>query len=564
MVLPVFLLSACLGGGGSFDLDSVDTEAPRAAPKYQDVPSKKPEARKDQGGYGFAMRFKRRNWHPRANPKEDEVKLKNDDWEATGLPTELKELPLKQKSVISEVETNGDSKMYTSPYLSQDADSSHANGANQPKNEVTDYKKFKYVYSGWFYKHAKSEIKNENGLVSAKTGDDGYIFYHGNKPSRQLPTSEKVIYKGVWHFVTDTEKGQKFNDILETSKGQGDRYSGFSGDDGETTSNRTDSNLNDKHEGYGFTSNLEVDFGSKKLTGKLIRNNRVTNATTNDKYTTQYYSLDAQITGNRFNGKAIATDKPDTGGTKLHPFVSDSSSLSGGFFGPKGEELGFRFLSDDKKVAVVGSAKTKDKTENGAVASGGTDAAASNGAAGTSSENSKLTTVLDAVELKLGDKEVQKLDNFSNAAQLVVDGIMIPLLPEASESGNNQANQGTNGGTAFTRKFDHTPESDKKDAQAGTQTNGAQTASNTAGDTNGKTKTYEVEVCCSNLNYLKYGMLTRKNSKSAMQAGESSSQADAKTEQVEQSMFLQGERTDEKEIPSEQNIVYRGSWYVYH
>lgn len=561
MVLPVFLLSACLGGGGSFDLDSVDTEAPRPAPKYQDVSSEKPQAQKDQGGYGFAMRLKRRNRHPQA--KEDKVELNPNDWEETGLPSKPQNLPERQQSVIDKVKTDDGSNIYTSPYLTQ---SNHQNGstnsgANQPKNEVKDYKNFKYVYSGWFYKHAKSE--REFSKIKFKSGDDGYIFYHGKDPSRQLPTSEKVIYKGVWHFVTDTEKGQKFNDILETSKGQGDRYSGFSGDDGETTSNRTDSNLNDKHEGYGFTSNLEVDFGSKKLTGKLIRNNRVTNATTNDKYTTQYYSLDAQITGNRFNGKAIATDKPDTGGTKLHPFVSDSSSLSGGFFGPKGEELGFRFLSDDKKVAVVGSAKTKDKTENGAVASGGTDAAASNGAAGTSSENSKLTTVLDAVELKLGDKEVQKLDNFSNAAQLVVDGIMIPLLPEASESGNNQANQGTNGGTAFTRKFDHTPESDKKDAQAGTQTNGAQTASNTAGDTNGKTKTYEVEVCCSNLNYLKYGMLTRKNSKSAMQAGESSSQADAKTEQVEQSMFLQGERTDEKEIPSEQNIVYRGSWYGY-
>ncbi|ELK94985.1 TPA: transferrin-binding protein-like solute binding protein [Neisseria meningitidis] len=561
MVLPVFLLSACLGGGGSFDLDSVDTEAPRPAPKYQDVSSEKPQAQKDQGGYGFAMRLKRRNRHPQA--KEDKVELNPNDWEETGLPSKPQNLPERQQSVIDKVKTDDGSNIYTSPYLTQ---SNHQNGstnsgANQPKNEVKDYKNFKYVYSGWFYKHAESE--KEFSKIKFKSGDDGYIFYHGKDPSRQLPTSEKVIYKGVWHFVTDTEKGQKFNDILETSKGQGDRYSGFSGDDGETTSNRTDSNLNDKHEGYGFTSNLEVDFGSKKLTGKLIRNNRVTNATTNDKYTTQYYSLDAQITGNRFNGKAIATDKPDTGGTKLHPFVSDSSSLSGGFFGPKGEELGFRFLSDDKKVAVVGSAKTKDKTENGAVASGGTDAAASNGAAGTSSENSKLTTVLDAVELKLGDKEVQKLDNFSNAAQLVVDGIMIPLLPEASESGNNQANQGTNGGTAFTRKFDHTPESDKKDAQAGTQTNGAQTASNTAGDTNGKTKTYEVEVCCSNLNYLKYGMLTRKNSKSAMQAGESSSQADAKTEQVEQSMFLQGERTDEKEIPSEQNIVYRGSWYGY-
>ncbi|HFC6221712.1 TPA: transferrin-binding protein-like solute binding protein [Neisseria meningitidis] len=565
MVLPVFLLSACLGGGGSFDLDSVDTEAPRPAPKYQDVSSEKPQAQKDQGGYGFAMRFKRRNWHQQANPKEDEIKLSENDWEATGLPGNPKNLPERQKSVIDKVETDSDSNIYSSPYLTQSnhQNGNTGNGINQPKNQAKDYENFKYVYSGWFYKHAKREFNLTGEHKSAKTGDDGYIFYHGKEPSRQLPASGKIIYKGVWHFATDTKKGQKFREIIQPSKNQGDRYSGFSGDDGEEYSNKNETTLQSGHEGYGFTSNLQVDFDNKKLTGKLIRNNANQNNTNNDKHTTQYYSLDATLKGNRFSGKAEATDKPKNGETKEHPFVSDSSSLSGGFFGPKGEELGFRFLSDDKKVAVVGSAKTKDKTENGAVASGGTDAAASNGAAGTSSENSKLTTVLDAVELKLGDKEVQKLDNFSNAAQLVVDGIMIPLLPEASESGNNQANQGTNGGTAFTRKFDHTPESDKKDAQAGTQTNGAQTASNTAGDTNGKTKTYEVEVCCSNLNYLKYGMLTRKNSKSAMQAGESSSQADAKTEQVEQSMFLQGERTDEKEIPSEQNIVYRGSWYGY-
>lgn len=554
MVLPVFLLSACLGGGGSFDLDSVDTEAPRAAPKYQDVPSKKPEARKDQGGYGFAMRFKRRNWHSSANPKEDEVKLENDDWEATGLPTELKELPLKQKSVISEVKTNGDSKMYTSPYLSQDADSSHANGANQPKNEVTDYKKFKYVYSGWFYKHAKSEIKNENGLVSAKTGDDGYIFYHGNKPSRQLPASEAVTYKGVWHFVTDTKQGQKFNDILEASKGQGDKYSGFSGDEGETTSNRTDSNLNDKHEGYGFTSNLKVDFNNKKLTGKLIRNNKVTNTTPNDKYTTQYYSLDAQITGNRFSGKAMATEK---GENKQHPFVSDSSSLSGGFFGPQGEELGFRFLSDDGKVAVVGSAKTKDKAENGntPAVSGGT------GATGTSSENGKLTTVLDAVELTPDGKEIKDLDNFSDATRLVVDGIMIPLLPNDSEGGGSHTDKGENGKTAFIYETTYTPESDKEDTQTGMATNGVQTVSNAAGGTSGKTKThYKVQACCSNLNYLKYGLLTRKTADNTMGSG-SGSQAAAQTAQGAQNMFLQGERTDEKAIPKNENVVYLGTWY---
>ncbi|HID8627817.1 TPA: transferrin-binding protein-like solute binding protein [Neisseria meningitidis] len=567
MVLPVFLLSACLGGGGgSFDLDSVDTEAPRPAPKYQDVSSEKPQAQKDQGGYGFAMRFKRRNWHPQANPKEDEKKLSENDWEATGLPSDPKNLPERQKSVIEKVKTGSDSNIYSSPYLTQ---SNHQNGsANQPKNEVKDYKEFKYVYSGWFYKHAKLEIIKENNLIKgAKSGDDGYIFYHGEKPSRQLPVSGEVTYKGVWHFVTDTKQGQKFNDILGTSKKQGDRYSGFPGDDGEEYSNKNEATLQGSQEGYGFTSNLKVDFNKKKLTGELIRNNRVTNATANDKYTTQYYSLEAQVTGNRFNGKATATDKPGTGETKQHPFVSDSSSLSGGFFGPKGEELGFRFLSDDKKVAVVGSAKTQDNTANGAAASGGAGAAASGGAAAMPSENSKLTTVLDAVELTHGGTAIKNLDNFSNAAQLVVDGIMIPLLPKDSESGSNQADKGKkgkngkNGGTDFTYKTTYTPESDKKDTQAGTPTNGAQTASNTAGDTNGKTKTYEVEVCCSNLNYLKYGMLTRKNSKSAMQAGESSSQADAKTEQVEQSMFLQGERTDEKEIPSEQNIVYRGSWY---
>lgn len=562
MVLPVFLLSACLGGGGgSFDLDSVDTEAPRPAPKYQDVSSEKLQARKDQGGYGFAMRLKRRNWYPRA--EESEVKLNESDWEATGLPTKPKELPKRQKSVIEKVETDGDSNIYSSPYLTQ---SNHQNGsinggANLPKNEVTNYKDFKYVYSGWFYKHAKQKIDFPNKI--AQQGDDGYIFYHGKEPSRQLPASGTVTYKGVWHFATDTKKGQKFREIIQPSKNQGDRYSGFSGDDGEEYSNKNEATLQGGQEGYGFTSNLEVDFNNKKLTGKLIRNDKVTNATTGGKHATQYYSLEAQVTGNRFNGKATATDKPGNGETKQHPFVSDSSSLSGGFFGPKGEELGFRFLSDDKKVAVVGSAKTKDNTANGntAEASGGTGAAASGGAADMPSENSKLTTVLDAVELTHGGTAIKNLDNFSNAAQLVVDGIMIPILPEASESGHNQANQGTNGGTAFTYKTTYTPNSDEKDTQAGTAENGNPAASNTAGDANGKTKTYAVEVCCSNLNYLKYGLLTRKTAGNTGEGGNGSPTAAAQTAQGAQSMFLQGERTDEKEIPSEQNVVYRGSWY---
>ncbi|EPI2971500.1 transferrin-binding protein-like solute binding protein [Neisseria gonorrhoeae] len=561
MVLPVFLLSACLGGGGSFDLDSVDTEAPRPAPKYKDVPSKKPEARKDQGGYGFAMRFKRRFWLPRR--KEDEVKLKESDWEETGLPDDPKNLPKRQKSVIDEVKTDdGSNNIHSSPYLMQsNHQNSSINGsANQPKNQVTGYKDFKYVYSGWFYKHARSEIKRENGSSSAKSGNDGYIFYHGKDPSRQLPASEKVIYKGVWHFVTDTKKGQKFNDILGTSKGQGDKYSGFSGDDDEQYSNKDQSMPKDGQEGYGFTSNLEVDFNNKKLTGKLIRNNRVTSTTPNDKYTTQYYSLDAQITGNRFSGKAMATEK---GENKQHPFVSDSSSLSGGFFGPQGEELGFRFLSDDGKVAVVGSAKTKDETASSGGTSGGASVSASGGTTGTSSEN-KLTTVLDAVELTPNGKKIKDLDNFSDATRLVVDGIMIPLLPKDSEGGSSQADKGKNGGTDFTYTTTYTPESDKKDTQTGMAANGMQTAPGAAGVNGGQagTKTYKVQVCCSNLNYLKYGLLTRKTAGNTGGGGKGS-QAAAQTAQGARSMFLQGERTDENKIPQGQDIVYWGSWYGY-
>ncbi|HEZ3494487.1 TPA: transferrin-binding protein-like solute binding protein [Neisseria meningitidis] len=544
MVLPVFLLSACLGGGGSFDLDSVDTEAPRPAPKYQDVSSEKPKAQKDQGGYGFAMRFKRRNWHPRGNPKEDKIELSENDWEQTdngNIKT-----PSKQKNIINAL-------LGSEGALLQDSSQE-----GQSISKVTDHHNFQYVWSGFFYKHIQTKFETTGGKMTVRSGPDGYIFYKGKDPSRKLPVSGEVMYKGTWDFLTDVKANQKFTDLGNASTKPGDRYSAFSGELDYIVKQENDKK--DGHVGLGLTTEITVDFEKKTLSGKLIKNNSVI-TTNNDKHTTQYYSLEATLKGNRFNGKATATDKPKENETKQHPFVSDSSSLSGGFFGPQGEELGFRFLSDDKKVAVVGSAKTKDKPGNGAAAPGGTDAAASNGAAGTPSESTKLTTVLDAVELKSGGKEVKNLDNFSNAAQLVVDGIMIPLLPKDSESGNTQADKGKNGGTEFTRKFAHTPKSDEKDAQAGTPTNGAQTASNTAGDTNGKTKTYEVEVCCSNLNYLKYGMLTRKNSKSAMQAGENGSQADAKTEQVEQSMFLQGERTDEKEIPNDQNVVYRGSWY---
>ncbi|ENV6161600.1 transferrin-binding protein-like solute binding protein [Neisseria gonorrhoeae] len=535
MVLPVFLLSACLGGGGSFDLDSVDTEAPRPAPKYQDVPSKKPEARKDQGGYGFAMRFKRRNWY--GSTKEDRVKLNESDWEQTdngGIKN-----PFKQKNIINALSGNGGASLQ---------DSSQQEGISK----VTGYHDFKYVWSGFFYKQIGITTKKDdlsNKIIEARNGPDGYIFYKGTDPSRKLPVSGSVEYKGTWDFLTDVKANQKFTDLGNVSTKTGDQYSAFSGELDYIVKKEDDKK--DGHVGLGLTTEITVDFGKKTLSGKLIKNNRVIND--GDEPTTQYYSLGAQVTGNRFNGKATATEK---GENKQHPFVSDSSSLSGGFFGPQGKELGFRFLSNDQKVAVVGSAKTKDNTANGntPAASGGTGAA-------TMPSETRLTTVLDAVELKSDGKKVESLDNFSDATRLVVDGIMIPLLP--TESGNGQADKGKNGGTAFTREFVHTPESDEKNTQAQTGAGGMQTASGAAGVNGGQAgaKTYKVQVCCSNLNYLKYGLLTRENNNSVMQAVKNSNRTAARTAQDAQSMFLQGERTDEKEIPQEQNVVYLGTWY---
>lgn len=540
MVLPVFLLSACLGGGGSFDLDSVDTEAPRAAPKYRDVPSKKPEARKDQGGYGFAMRFKRRNWYRATN--ENEVKLKESDWEQTD-DGEIKN-PFKQKNIINALPGNEGE-------LLQDS-SQQGKGISK----VGDHHDFKYVWSGFFYKRIKiTTKKNEsNKIIEARSGPDGYIFYKGRNPSRKLPVSGEVTYKGTWDFLTDVKANQRFTDLGNTSTKSGDQYSAFSGELDYIVKKEEDKK--EKHKGLGLTTEITVDFGKKILNGKLIKNNYVinNNGDGQNKYTTEYYTLDATLRGNRFSGKATATDKKENE-TGQHPFVSDSSSLSGGFFGPQGEELGFRFLSDDGKVAVVGSAKTKDNTANGnpAVSSGA-------GAAAMPSETG-LTTVLDAVELTLDGKEIKNLDNFSDATRLVVDGIMIPLLPNDSEGGGSHTDKGENGKTAFIYETTYTPESDKEDTQTGMATNGVQTVSNAAGGTSGKTKThYKVQACCSNLNYLKYGLLTRKTADNTMGSG-SGSQAAAQTAQGAQNMFLQGERTDEKAIPKNENVVYLGTWY---
>ncbi|CWN85552.1 transferrin-binding protein B [Neisseria meningitidis] len=465
MVLPVFLLSACLGGGGgSFDLDSVETKQhnPQSeAPKYQDEQTEKPAkpdeaqaAENDRPAYGFAVKIPRRNVHQEVKPKHQQ--LSDADWVklAAGKPDEFP-----QKNEISAMNKGT------------------LNESIQPgedgKSRVEGYTGFQYVRSGYIYRNGANKIDFKNKIVLF--GPDGYLFYKGSNPSQALPTG-KAIYKGTWDYVTDAKEKQKFSQLGNSQAG--DRYGALSAEEADVLRNKSEAK--EGQTDFGLTSEFEVDFAAKTMTGKLYRNNRITNnETENRDKQIKRYDIQANLHGNRFKGKALAADKNTGNG---HPFVSDSDSLEGGFYGPKGEELAGKFLSNDNKVAAVFGAKQKDKKEG-------------ENAAGLATE-----TVIDAYRITGGEFKKEQIDSFGDVKKLLVDGVELSLLPS---EGNKAA-------------FQH-----------GIEQNGV-----------------KATVCCSNLDYMSFGKLSKEN---------------------KDDMFLQGVRTPVSDVAArtEANAKYRGTWYGY-
>lgn len=454
-ILPVLLLSAC-AGGGSFDLDSVETKQhnPQSeAPKYQDEQTEKPAkpdeaqaAENDRPAYGFAAEIPRRFWY--AKKEEDKHKaLSEADWEklGAGAPDEFP-----QKNEISNM-TDGTLNDSVQP------------GENG-KSRVEGYTKFEYVRSGYIYRDGLPMERRNDG--NPRNGPKGYLFYKGSNPSQALPTG-KAIYKGTWDYVTDAKMGQKFPQ-LGNSRWAGDRYGALSAEEADVLLNKSEAP--EGHTDFGLTSEFEVDFAAKTMTGALYRNNRIThNETENKDKRIKRYDIKADLHGNRFKGKALAADK-DTGNG--HPFVSDSDSLEGGFYGPQGDELGGKFLANDKKVLAVFSAKQKDDAEK-----------------------PLAETFMDAY--RIGADFVKKqIDSFGNVAKLLIDGVELALVPS----------EGTQ--TAFQHVFE-------KDG-------------------------VKVSACCSNLDYLHFGVLEHGGS---------------------HDLFLQGSRTAVSEMPTTaEPAVYRGTW----
>ncbi|HHF4936267.1 TPA: transferrin-binding protein-like solute binding protein [Haemophilus influenzae] len=321
-----FLLSACSGGGGSFDVDDVSNPS-SSKPRYQDDTSSSRTKSKLENlsipSLGGGMKLVAQNL---LGNKESSLLNENDYMIFSSLST-----------IKDNVENNNKNKV---DYIGSIDEPSTT---NPPQNHHGQ----KYVYSGLYY------IPSWNLIDSSKkkyyVGYYGYAYYFGKQTATTLPVNGKVTYKGTWSFITATQKGKKY----ELLNGSGQPYAKRSAIPGDIDSENNSSNGD-----TGLISKFSVDFGEKKLTGELYYNKRKTDLNASHDRKHKLYDLEAKVYSNRFRGNVTPTEST----SEKHPFTS-KGVLEGGFYGPNGEELGGKFLAGDKKVFGVFSAKETEETE---------------------------------------------------------------------------------------------------------------------------------------------------------------------------------------------------------
>lgn len=351
----------------------------------------------------------------------------------------------------------------------------------------------KYVDYGYYL------VNDANYLTVKKTdepklwnsGPVGGVFYNGTTTAKELPTQDAVKYKGHWDFMTDVaKKRNRFSEVKETYQA-GWWYGASSKDEYNRLLTQKDSAPDDHSGEYGHSSEFTVNFKDKKLTGELFSNLQDSHKSEVKK--TKRYDINASIHGNRFRGSATASNKDDT---SKHPFTSDANDkLEGGFYGPKGEELAGKFLTDDNKLFGVFGAKQEGNVEK-------TEAILDAYALGTFNKN-KATTFTPFTE--------KQLDNFGNAKKLVLGSTVIDLV--STDATKNE----------FTKEKPNS-------------------ATNKAGETLMVNDKVSVKTYGKNFEYLKFGELS---------VGDS------------HSVFLQGERTAEKAVPTTDKAKYLGNWVGY-
>ncbi|HHE9089051.1 TPA: transferrin-binding protein-like solute binding protein [Haemophilus influenzae] len=487
-----FLLSACSGGGGSFDVDDVSNPS-SSKPRYQDdTSSSRTKSKLEElsiPSLGGGMKLVAQNL---SGAKEPSFLNENGYMIFSSLST-IKEDVEKVKNNNKNGGGGGLIGSIKEP-----------NGTPQNSNSQ------KYVYSGLYYIENWKDFSKLTTEKKAYSGYYGYAFYYGNETAKNLPVSGVAKYKGTWDFITATKNGQKYS-LFSNSIGLA--YSKRSATRGDIDLEKDPTNGD-----IGLISEFSANFGTKKLTGQLFYTQRKTQ--NQDYKKEKLYDIDANIYSNRFRGKVIPKESTSTD----HPFTSEGT-LEGGFYGPDGEELGGKFLADDKKVFGVFSAKETEETPEKKLSretliDGKLTTFKRTDATANATTSTAANTAANAENFTTKD-----ISSFGEADYLLIDNYPIPLLPEEKTSD-------------FITSRHHT-----------------------VGN-----KHYKVEACCSNLSYVKFGMYyedksTTEEDKEKQTTKDKEKQTAATTNTYYQ--FLLGQRTVSSEIPKTGSAQYRGSWFGY-
>ncbi|HHF4029919.1 TPA: transferrin-binding protein-like solute binding protein [Haemophilus influenzae] len=482
------LLSACSGGGGSFDVDDVSNPS-SSKPRYQDDTSNQRTKSNLQKlsipSLGGGMKLVAQNILDKKKPSL----LNNEDGY----------MIFSSLSTIKEdVENNNKNK------------GNYIGSIDEPNttNPLEKHHGQRYVYSGLYYIPSWNLSDRKNNKYYS--GYYGYAYYFGKQTATTLPVNGKVTYKGTWSFITAAENGKKYPLLSNDTQAYSRRSATPSDIDLEVE--------NDKGREKGLVSEFSADFGTKKLTGGLFYTKRQTNVQKYEKK--KLYDIDANIYSNRFRGKV----KPTKEESEDHPFTSEGT-LEGGFYGPKGEELGGKFLAGDNRVFGVFSAKETEETkktlsretliDGKLITFKRTDATTS------TTTNTAASTTTDA-KTNAENFKTEDIPSFGEADYLLIDNQPIPLLPE--EKTND-----------FISSKHHT-----------------------VGN-----KRYKVEACCSNLSYVKFGMYYEVPLEEKEKETEKDKEKQATNLSNTYYQFLLGLRTPKDDIPKTGSAQYRGSWFGY-
>ena len=487
--------------GNSGNANSGTGSASTSEPKYQDVPTDKNEKEQvsaiQEPAMGYAMELKLRNAHPHNPNKATEKHIALDQKDLVAVEGNLTNIPFdknlieylkKSSEVVSKfneqkggIESNtrllhkglpseqkeAKVKEALDNALTQFAQEKYKELIENAHDKKSDARNrdLKYVKSGFNYLSGYTATDHDK-----KTNYRGYygaLYYKGSETAKELPqTSAK--YKGYWDFMTDATLDNKYTDLPGIAR-QTQWRSLVSTDEYATLLTDKNNKPSNYNGAYGHSSEFDVNFADKKITGKLI-SNQLSGTTVTAK---ERYKIEANIHGNRFRGSATASDKTEDSKSK-HPFTSDATNkLEGGFYGPKGEELAGKFLTDDNKLFGVFGAKQEGKVEK-------TEAILDAYALGTFNTNN-ATTFTPFTK--------KQLDNFGNAKKLVLGSTVIDLV--STDATKNE----------FTK--------DKPDS-----------ATNKAGETLMVNDKVTVKTYGKNFEYLKFGELSVGTSNSVFLQGE--------------------------------------------